>query len=264
MNGYSSSTTEVCDNLFTHCDSAYQTTFGDQARASTLVGLAKMVSALEVFVRGYERISDPSIDTDDEILNWAFSEVAADLCSAIWLLSSGFYKASASSLRNAFDIATASLYFQIRQNTEPAVGAYNRFFAEWEIGERQTPNWRKMKPFINNQPSVARFTTNTGVDILEQAYAHFKYLCSYTHTAAFAGNGDPVTAINTTGITPRFEEQFFLRSCGMTSKTISLIAIMWQVVFPQIVLTIPPTTREGSAYAPLFDSPFGRLALAHR
>ena len=112
-----------------------------------------------------------------------------------------FYKASASSLRNALDIAVASLYFQIRQNRNPDQSCYdNRYFAEWDRGDRDTPNWGEMKGVIKSHPSVSRFTTSTGVDIVEVIYDHFKHLCSYTHTRAYAKNGDPVTAINMTGL----------------------------------------------------------------
>src|SRR5690348_13651693 len=116
MTSYWSSTTEITNDLLAHCDTALKMTIGDPSRAKTLDTLAKSVSALEAFVRGYVSIDDPSIDTDDEILNWAFSETPTDFCSAIWLLASGFYKASASLLRNALAISTASLYFQIREN----------------------------------------------------------------------------------------------------------------------------------------------------
>jgi hypothetical protein len=196
-------------------------------------------------------------------LNWSFSEVPTDFCGAIWLLASGFYKASASSLRNALDIATASLYFQIRENTNPAIGSYNRFFAEWDRGERQTPNWGEMKPFISGQPSVTRFKENNGIDILEAAHSHFKYLCAYTHTLAFARNGDPVTAINTTGFAPVFDQTFFMRGCEMTARTVSMIAMLWQVAFPQIIGT-SPLGAISSAYSSLFPAPHGPLVLSHK
>lgn len=246
-----------------HCDTALKTTMGDPGRAKTLDTLAKTVSALEAFVRGYERIDEPSIDSDDEILNWAFSETPTDFSSAIWLLASGFYKASASSLRNALDISTASLYFQIRENTDPATGDYNRFFAEWDRGERQTPSWGEMKPFISKQPSVVRFRANTGIDILEEAYDHFRYLCAYTHTSAFARNGDPVTAINMTGVAPIFDERYFARGCELTARTVSTIAMLWQAVFPQIIKTQPLGPLSIGAYSDLFPSPTGPLLLLH-
>jgi hypothetical protein len=261
---YWSSTTAITDNLLPHCQNVLGMTIGDPIRAQRLDSLAKSASSLEAFIRGYERIDDPSIDTDDEILNWAFSETPTDLASAIWLLASGFYKASASSLRNAFDIATASLYFQIRENTGPAVGGYNRFFAEWDRGDRQTPNWGEMKTFIANRPTVKTFMSAHGVDMVEYAYEHFKYLCGYTHTSAFANNGDPVTAINTTGVAPAFNVEYFDRGCELAEKTISLIAMLWQVVFPQIAATEPLGPTSGSTYDNLFLLPHGPSVLAYR
>lgn len=264
MTRYAIATSEMCRNLLGHCASCCQATVKDASRLQQLNVLAESVSDLESFVRGYERIEDASVDTDDEILNWAFSETASDLCSAIWLLASGFYKASASSLRNAFDIGVAALYFQIRENTDAADGGYNRFFLEWDAGRRQTPNWGETRPFIAAQPSVTRFNSNCGVDILEEAYGHFKYLCSFTHTSAFANNGDPVTAINTTGTAPAFEEEFFLRGCSLVSRTISWVALLWQITYPQIASTLPLGPLGGESYRRLFPAPLGPLALSHR
>lgn len=261
---YWSSTTEITDDLIPHCQDVLGTTIAVPDRARRLDELAKSVSLLEAFVRGYECIDDPAIDTDDEILNWAFSETPTDFASAIWLLASGFYKASAASLRNALDIATASLYFQIRENTDPGVGSYNRFFAEWDRGDRDTPNWGEMKTFIQARPSVKSFDSLHGIDIVEYAHKHFKYLCAYTHTAAFANNGDPVTAINTTGVSPAFDDLFFDRGCELTAKTIAVIAILWQVVYPQIVTTEPLGPISSGGYSKLFPLPHGPLALTHR
>jgi hypothetical protein len=134
---------------------------------------------------------------------------------------------------------------------------------EWDSGNRETPNWGEMKPFISNRPSVVRFKAKTGVDILEEAYQHFRTLCSFTHSAAFTRNREPVTAINMTGTAPAFDERYFQRGVVLTSKTISLIAIMWQVVFPQIASTVPLGPLESGAYHTLFPPPFGPLALQH-
>lgn len=261
---YWSSTTEITDNLLPHCQNVLGMTMSDAVRVQKLDSLAKSASSLEVFIRGYLRIEDPEIDTDDEILNWVFSETPTDFASAIWLLASGFYKASASSLRNAFDIAAASLYFQIRENRNPEVGGYNRLFAEWDRGDRNTPNWGEMKPIISSWPSVEAFKAAHGLDIVKHAYEHFEHLCGYTHTRAFANNGDPVTAINTTGVSPAFDVAYFNRGCELTAKTISLIAILWQVAFPQIATTEPLGSISGSAYNKLFLPPHGTLALAHK
>lgn len=261
---YWSSTTAITNNLLPHCQNVLDMTIGDPIRARRLDSLAMSVSSLEAFIRGYEHIDDPSIDTDDEILNWAFSETSTDFASAIWLLASGFYKASASSLRNAFDIAVASLYFQIRENTDPAASGYNRYFAEWDRGDRQTPNWGEMKTFIGNRPTVKAFMSSHGVDMVEYAYDQFKYLCGYTHTSAYANNGDPVTAINTTGVAPAFDVEYFDRGCRLAERTISLIAMLWQVVFPQIAATEPLGPTSSSTYDNLFLLPHGPSVLAYR
>ncbi|MGM3277116.1 hypothetical protein [Ralstonia sp. 24A2] len=252
------------DNLLPHCRTALETTTADPARAGRLDELAKSISLLEKFVRGYEHINDPAIKTDDEILNWAFSETSTDFASAIWLLASGFYKASAASLRNALDIAAASLYFQIRENAAPKTGGYNRFFAEWDRGDRDTPNWGEMKPVIQNQPSIKSFNISHHTDIVDYAYSHFKHLCAYTHTRAFADNGDPVTSINTTGVSPAFNGHLFDRGCDMTEKTIGVIAVLWQVVYPQIVTTKPLGPISSTAYTKLFPLPHGPSALMHK
>jgi len=109
-----------------------------------------------------------------------------------------------------------------------------------------------------------RFKTTHNVDIVEYAYGHFKYLCAYTHTAAFASNGDPVTAINTTGVSPAFDDTYFDRGYELTAKTVSIIAMLWQIVFPQIVSTEPLGFISSRAYVELFLPPYGPLALAHR
>lgn len=260
---HGSSTREITDNLLPVCRGVLGLTTSDSVRTDRLDALARSASLLETFVRGYESIDDAAISTDDEILNWAFSETFTDLSSAIWLLASGFYKASASSLRNAYDIATASLYFQIRENVNTEVGSYNRLFAEWDRGDRETPNWGEMKPIISSHPSVTAFKAEKGVDIVAHAYDHFKHLCSYTHTSAFAKNGDPVTAINTTGVAPAFDAVCFDRGCELTRKTISLIAILWQVVFPQIAATEPLGAIAKGTYDDLFLPPHGPSVLAH-
>ncbi len=260
---YWSSTTEITDNLLPVCQGVLDLTMSEAVRTARLDALARSASSLEAFVRGYEHIDDDAISTDDEILNWAFSETPTDLSSAIWLLASGFYKASASSLRNAYDIATASLYFQIRENVNPVVGGYNRFFAEWDRGDRETPNWGEMKPVISSHPSVAAFNAKKGVDIVAYAYDHFKHLCSYTHTRAFTKSGDPVTAINMTGVAPAFDAIYFDRGVELTKRTISLIAILWQVVFPQIAATEPLGAITTGAYDDLFLPPHGPSVLVH-
>jgi len=217
---------------------------------------------METFVRGYEKIDDPEIDSDDEILNWTFSETAIDFSSALWLLASGFYKASASSLRTAFEIATVSLYFQIRENMRLDDGKYNSFFSLWDSGLRDTPNWREMKPVFSTWPSVVAYKSAHNIDIVQYEYDHFKYLCAYTHTNAFDNSGRGITAINTTGSAPTFDVDCFNRGCELITKTISLITIFWQIVFPLIAFTKPLGELDGDSYKKLFVPPHGLTGFA--
>jgi hypothetical protein len=266
MKNYASSSTLIAEHLMPYCASTLQECISDPTRGRRLDDLGRRVATLECFIRGYELIEDPSISTDDEILNWSFSEVPADLGSAIWSLATGFYKASAASLRNAYDIGVASLYFQIRENTDTGnhAYAYNQFFTEWDSGAKQTPNWGEMKGFISQQPSVRRFATTYGVDPVEEAYTFFKHLCAFTHTSAYTRTGEPVTAINTTGTSPAFDPRYFDRGCLMTEKTMSYIAALWQIAFPQIMATHLARDPNATKFACLFQEQFGGQARMFR
>jgi hypothetical protein len=261
-----SSTDQVCCDLIEYCQAAQMKTLEDSRRAESLRNLGQMIAELEDFVRRYESINDDSIDTDDEILNWVYGETNVDLCSSIWLLSSAFYKSSASCLRNALDISTACLYFQIVQNENPEQSCYaNKPFAEWDSGNRDTPSWGEMKPVIKGQSSVSRFKVSFGVDIVDLAHAHFKHLCDYTHSRAFAKNGDPVSAINMTGVAPTFDPRFFERGAELIIETISLIAAMWQAAFPQLASDIPRFgDKPHQVPMKLFRTQYGLCALSHK
>jgi hypothetical protein len=217
----------VTDNVIACSESALEETLAVPARAKRIDGLGKIASALERFVSRYQAIDDESINTGDEIFNWVYGETPTDLASAIWLLASGYYKASAASLRNALEIATAALYFQIRENGHTAAG-FNRFYSEWDQGIRRTPNWGEMRPLICQQPSVMRFVARTGVDPVVATYEHFQYLCAYTHTSAYTPAREPVMAINIgAGVAPAFHGDAFDRGRQLTEKTMSMIAILW-------------------------------------
>lgn len=263
---FQSSWHEICNDLIVYCQTAQSKTLEAPKRAEGLRDLGQMVAELEDFVRRYDSIDDASIDTDDEILNWVYGETRVDLCSSIWLLSSAFYKASASSLRNALDISTACLYFQIKQNERVGQSSYGDTpFAAWDSGRRDTPSWGEMKPVIKDQPSVSKFKMSSGLDIVNLAHAHFKHLCDYTHTRAYAKNGDPVSAINMTGIAPTFDPDCFERGAQMIMETICMIAAMWQVAFPQLASGIPKYgDRPNETPMNLFRTPYGVCALSHK
>jgi hypothetical protein len=257
-----SSTISVTDNVIACSKSALEETLASPARAERIDGLGKLASALEQFVRQYEfmDVDDDSIDTGDEILNWVYGETPTDLASAVWLLASGYYKASAASLRNALEIATAALYFQIRENEKTEPG-FNKFYSEWDQGLRRTPNWGEMRPLIRQQPSVVRFVARTGVDPVATTYEHFRYLCAYTHTSAFTEAREPVTAINISGIAPAFNADAFDRGCQLMEKTVATIAILWQVVFPGMAGPFRNGFEWMPEFEPLFPPPLGALAL---
>jgi hypothetical protein len=255
------STISVTDNVIACSKSTLAKTLADAARAERIDGLGRLASALERFVRRYQAMDDESIDTDDEILNWVYGETPTDLASAIWLLASGYYKASAASLRNALEIATAALYFQIHENGHTERG-FNKFYSEWDQGTRRTPNWGEMRPLIRRQPSVVAFVARTAVDPVAAAYEHFQYLCAYTHTSAFTPAHEPVTAINIgAGVAPAFDAGAFERGCQLTQKTASTIAILWQVVFPGMAGSLKYGLEWLPQFEPLFPPPLGPLAL---
>lgn len=258
------STDELSKRLLDWCGEVLSETVQESGRREILDKLAESSAVLEKFVYGLTSVEDPDISSDDEILNWTFSESITDLWGSVWLLSSGFYKLSASSLRNSLDIGVAALYFQIRENTNPRAGEYNKFYQEWDVGLRQTPNWGEMKTFISQQQSVKRFKYNTGIDIVEEAYEHFKYLCSYSHSGAYAENGDPTTSKNSTGVQPIFDKISFDRGVFLYRKTVSLIATIWQVSFPKIILVKPLGELTNSDYELLFPGPLGNAAISHR
>jgi hypothetical protein len=256
-----SSTISVTNNVIACSKSALERTLAGPERAKRINGLGKLASALERFVKRYLAIDDESINTGDEIFNWVYGETPTDLASAIWLLASGYYKASAASLRNALEIATAALYFQIRENEHTAAG-FNRFYSEWDQGIRRTPNWGEMKSLICQQQAVVKFIARTGVDPVAATYEHFQYLCAYTHTSAFTPAGEPVTAINIgAGVAPAFHADAFDRGCQLTDKTMSMIAILWQVVFPRMAGPLRYGFEWLPEFEPLFPLPVGPLAL---
>lgn len=250
------STQHIFRNLTAFCTDVLNATLADPVRAERLQTLGELAIAVERFVRGYERLDDEIFDTDDEILNWTFDECATDLASALWLLASGFYKASASSLRNALDIATAALYFQVRENAHTGPG-WNKFYTEWDRGDRQTPNWGEMKSILAVQPAVTAFAAVSGANLVEEAHQYFHHLCGHTHTSAFDSRGHAVTAINLTGTAPAFEPDAFTRGADLARETMARIVMLWQVVFPGIAGTDPLKGFDAAIVSMLFPAPYG-------
>lgn len=245
---------------------AYAATIADGERAQRIDGLATAAELCHNFVYGYTSIDHPAVDSDDEILNWTFADVTSDLGAAIWCLSSGFYKAAASNLRNALDLAMTALYFQLRENNDRVDKGWNKFFAEWDRGERDTPTWGEMRPYIAQQQSVKEFNATHACDVVSQLYAHFKNLSSYTHGRAVALDGQAVRAIDISGDAPNFDEHQFDHLVGLTLATVCWICAIWQIVFPHIIETEPlGPLNEPAPYKRIFcGHPIGDRAMAFR
>jgi hypothetical protein len=215
---------------------AYEATTQDEHRVHLLSELASIAGEVGNFVHTYTDLKDPTLDTDDEIINWTFGDVSSDLGAAIWNLSCGFYKTSASSLRTALDVAFATLYFQVRQNSEPVEQGWNRFYVEWDQGSRATPSWGESKEFVSRQASVRRFNKLYDCDIVAEAHAHFKYLSAYVHGSAFTSDGVAVRAIDMEGAhVPAFDPKQFDHVLGLARATITLIVTLWQVTYPDLL-----------------------------
>jgi hypothetical protein len=194
-------------------------------------------------------------------------DVVVDLGAAVWNLSCGFYKSSAANLRSALDIAVMTLYFQVRQNTHSAEKGWDRFFTEWDRGERDTPNWGETKPVLKATASVKTFNAAGSGDIVDELHAHFRYLSAYTHGRAFTTDGRGVRVLETyASHAPAFDAKQFQHISTLTIETIGWISTIWQVVFPQIIDTQPlGPLSDMTLYRTLF-SPLarGRQAIAHR
>ena len=146
--------------------------------------LSKKANSIISFIYGYELTENESFDTDDEILNWTIIDVVDDISAAIWNLGTGFYKTAASCQRGALEMASVSLYFQRLENEKPVQGSYNQAFSEWDGGNESTPNWGTTKPRLQKHSLVDKFKKENGFCVINEAYNHFKYLCSFTHSRA--------------------------------------------------------------------------------
>jgi hypothetical protein len=219
---------------------AFHKTTSDPTRLQQIDDLGVCIDMLLDFVYGYTSIDDPSLDTDDEIINWTFVDVADDLNAACWNISCGFYKTGASCLRNALDIGTVSLYFQIRENTDGMPNGYNKFFSEWDRGDRDTPNWGEMMSVINRETTIQSFNKRHVCNVVEEAHEHYKYLCNFTHSRPFdRSSRTPTNSTNLGCDTPDFDATTFERLMKLADETIAWIATLWLVTFPKIISVDP-------------------------
>ena len=198
--------------------------------------LSRKANSIMSFINGYTLTDDKNIDTDDEIINWTIVDVIDDISSAIWNLGTGFYKTSASCQRGALEMASVSLYFQRLENEEPIQGSYNKAFSEWDGGLKSTPNWGVTRPLLKKHSLIKKFEKENGFCIIETAYDHFKYLCSFTHSRAFSpedGSGtDSMNMLNQVG---EYNEKEFKRIQESLHITIANIASIWAVTYPHTV-----------------------------
>jgi len=202
----------------------------------TIEDLSKKVNTLISLIYHYTLIESDSFDTDDEILNWTTADIVDDLSSAIWNLASGFYKTSASSQRGALEIAVVSLYFQVLENDNSDDNSYNKTFTNWDCGKSPTPNWRVTKPLLKKQFFVDKFNQEHNICVIDNAYKHFKFLCSFTHSRAISPeDGGGANSLNIGAPIGEYNKAEFIRISTSLDDTISHIASIWSVTFPHII-----------------------------
>ncbi len=211
-------------------------TLSDENRKIRFNDISQKIEILYNIVHDYCNINNPEYDTDDEIINWTFVDVKSDLISAQANLLIGHYKASASLLRNAQELAFTSLFFQLKQNEVQNRGIhYNSYFSDWDSGLRDSYNWGTTKPVITNNKHMKKLQSIMHLDLVGDSYELYKELCSYTHNRAFDKNLQPVININLyTENFMGFEEDLFDRFSLLFDKTISSIVSVWLICFPEI------------------------------
>ena len=198
--------------------------------------LCKKANSIMSFISGYTLLDNAKIDTDDEIINWTTVDIIDDISSAIWNLSTGFYKTSASCQRGALEMASVSLYFQRLENEKPLQGSYNKAFLEWDAGIIPTPNWGTTLSLLKSHSLIKKFESENKFCIIDTAYDHFKYLCSFTHSRAFSPeDGKGTNSMNMLNQVGEYNEKEFKRIQNSLNITIAYIASIWAVTYPHIV-----------------------------
>lgn len=241
---------------------AYSEFEADDGLVALLDEMGELVDLYERFIRSYLSIEDKALDTDDEIINWTFPDVIADLSNSLWNIACGYHKASVVSLRNAYELTAISLTFQIEENTNPSPDSWNKLFTDWDTGREKTPNWHRILNHFSNSRSFVEFGRIHKISPRDLFYAHYSQLCSYTHSRPF----DPLSGLptNTTNMgwnVPFFDRELFIRFLNMVSQTISLGSAMWLITYPQM---LTKQDKYGIAsvprYSSLFLPDFGREA----
>lgn len=208
------------------------------------------IEALEVVVRGAVDLEEFGLDTDDEIVNWAYSEAHMEFQTAIWNAASGFPKAGVACLRNAHEISTVSLYFQCRENENPEGEGYNSEFSNWTWGRADTPNWGTFKDYLSNVSPIARAQRALGQRLVDDAYKHFKLLCSYTHSRAHDGSGTPAQNLWMDGHLGEPGKESMEAFWRVFIQTVSWVATLWIAAFPQLARSCSEAVRGLEASYP--------------
>jgi len=178
-------------------------------------------------------------DYDDEIVNWTCGEVGVALSSAVWSMSGGWYSGAICQMRTALDVGIAALYFIVRE-MEGGQGDYERFYVEWDRGDRDTPNWGEMTEYLEGRPQFASLKAAKGLTPISDAYDHFKALCAYSHGAAVNKDGEMIRAIDTNGLCS-FDENLFDTAATHLDVTIQRITALWAGWFPKAMTSRPAT-----------------------
>ena len=243
MSGYYEDSKRVIEQTQT----ALSNVLSNPLAVQRLNRLGDISSDLVEFVYGYSTYStvyNPDIDSDDEIINWTYPDVVADLSAAIWLLASGYYKAAAGCMRNALDIAIVGLYFQVQliDHTDSDITCYDLEFGEWDKGDKDTPKWSKIIARLKGRAPVQTFNgAHSSCDVIEELYDQFRKLCGFTHSRAWEKKSpsEPSNVIWMGMATPSFDEEQFERFSRIFEDTVAAIAIAWGVSMQHIVKKTP-------------------------
>jgi hypothetical protein len=218
-------------------------------------GLEAAAHSLDKFARQYPQLEAPGIDTDDEILNWVYTEAICDLRSAIWNAAGGHYKVAMHCLRNAHEIGTLAVCFQIMQNGQPCNQGYHPSFDGWTWGRTDTPGWREMKRCITLHHEVGVFQRRSGSDFVAALHQHFAFLCNFTHSRAFDRHRrEPTQTLWMTGDVGRFDPALLERFRSAFLLTVSWSASLWLLCFPALYES---ARADGFSPEPLITHPLG-------
>lgn len=240
------------ESLFSEYIESYNILIKDSSNSKEIKEAAQNLDLLLDLIKEYRFKTIDGMETDDEIINWTFTDVKEDLKSALWNLCCASYKTSASCLRNAFEMSFVSLYFTIREHENHKKGVnndtFNQFFLDWDSGNKDTPNWGEMMPVINKNTHLKNFNTENNCDLMRETYSWFKHLCSFTHGRSFnkALLDSDVLPTNHANIGTNFTEKNFERFLSDFNITVSLIGSFWALCFPEIL--------EDSKYETIFCS----------